>query len=123
MGLYICKKLCIKLGHDILVESEKGKYIPVKIKLDTPVSDSLATLSQFGEIFKKIDLTVTQMGKELYSGKIDASPTKGAHDACEYCPYDSVCTYRISEPKTTYEIKNPEVFEILANNTGEGGEI
>jgi Na+-driven multidrug efflux pump len=76
-----------------------------------------------GEIFKKIDLTVTQMGKELYSGKIDASPTKGAHDACEYCPYDSVCTYRMSEPKTTYEIKNPEVFEILENNTKKGGEI
>ncbi len=103
-------------------KSEKGKYIPVKIKLDTPVSDSLATLSQFGEIFKKIDLTVTQMGKELYSGKIDASPAKGAHDACEYCPYDSVCTYRMSEPKNTYEIKNPEVFEIIENEINEGGE-
>lgn len=26
MGLYICKKLCDKLGHKIYVESEEGKY-------------------------------------------------------------------------------------------------
>ena len=35
-------------------KSELGKYIPVKIKLDTPMSDrSLANIAQFGEIFKK----------------------------------------------------------------------
>ncbi len=33
MGLYICKKLCNKLGHNILVESEKGKYTRVIIKI------------------------------------------------------------------------------------------
>ena len=31
MGLYICKKLCDKLGHQIRIESEKGKYTKVSI--------------------------------------------------------------------------------------------
>ncbi len=31
MGLYIAKKLCDKLGHKILIESEKNKYTIVKI--------------------------------------------------------------------------------------------
>lgn len=31
MGLYICKKLCDKLGHQIKIESKKGKYTKVSI--------------------------------------------------------------------------------------------
>ena len=31
MGLYICKKLCMKLGHKIEIESEEGKYTMVRI--------------------------------------------------------------------------------------------
>ena len=93
-------------------KSELGKYIPVKIKLDTPVSDrSLANIAQFGEIFKKLDATIISMGQELYSGNIPASPAKGAHDACEYCPYDSVCAYRMSEARNTFDVDNKEVFK------------
>ncbi len=31
MGLNICKNMCEKLGHEISIESEKGKYTKVKI--------------------------------------------------------------------------------------------
>lgn len=93
-------------------KTESGKYIPVKIKLDTAVSErSIASLEEFGKIFKKLDMTVAQMGKDLYSGKIQASPAKGAHDACEYCPYDSVCAYRMSEPINTFDVKNEDVYK------------
>lgn len=104
-------------------KTESGKYIPVKIKLDTAVSDrSIATLEEFGKIFNKLDMTVMSMGKELFAGKIDASPAKGAHDACEYCPYDSVCTYRISEPKNTFDVKNEEVYQQIDKELSKGGE-
>ena len=33
MGLYIAKRLCDKLGHKILIESEKNEYTIVKIIL------------------------------------------------------------------------------------------
>ncbi len=104
-------------------KTEKGKYIPVKINLDKPVSErSLATLEQFGKIFNKINMTVTEMGKELFNGKIQASPAKGAHDACEYCPYDSVCAYRMSEPRNTFDVKNDEVYEQIDEEMTKGGD-
>lgn len=104
-------------------KSESGKYIPVKIKLDTAVSErSIANLEQFGKIFKKLENTVASMGKELYKGNIQASPAKGAHDACEYCPYDSVCAYRISEPVNTFDVTNDEVYSSIDEEIMNGGE-
>lgn len=104
-------------------KTESAKYIPVKIKLDTAVSErSIASIEEFGKIFKKIDRIIAQMGKDLFNGKIDAAPAKGAHDACEYCPYDSVCSYRISESKNTFDVKNEIVFEQIDKELSEGGE-
>lgn len=105
-------------------KSEAGKYIPVKIKLDTPVSErSIANLEQFGKIFKKLEHTVASMGKDLYQGRIQASPAKGAHDACEYCPYDSVCAYRMSNPINTFDITNDEVYTSIDSEIVRGGEL
>ena len=105
-------------------KSEAGKYIPVKIKLDTPVSErSIANLEQFGKIFKKLEHTVASMGKDLYKGRIQASPAKGAHDACEYCPYDSVCAYRMSNPINTFDITNDEVYTSIDSEIVRGGEL
>lgn len=93
-------------------KSENAKYIPAQIKLDTAVSKrSLATIEQFGKIFNKLDLITAQMGRELYNGNIQASPVSGAHDACEYCPYDSVCAYHKNEPRVTFDVPNDIVFE------------
>lgn len=107
--------------------TEKAKYIPVKIKSDMPDSKtSLATLEEFGKIFYKIDLLVTEMASELYSGKIAASPiqdkkTDSSYDACKYCPYDSVCGYHMSEPRTLYEFDNEKVFERLNTELAKEG--
>ena len=104
-------------------KSETGKYIPVKIKLDTAVSErSIANIEQFGKIFKKLERTVASMGREIYRGNIQASPAKGAHDACEYCPYDSVCAYRVSEPVNTFDVTNDEVYSTIDNEITNGGE-
>ena len=96
----------------------------MKIKLDTPVSErSIANLEQFGKIFKKLEHTVASMGKDLYQGRIQASPAKGAHDACEYCPYDSVCAYRMSNPINTFDITNDEVYTSIDSEIVRGGEL
>lgn len=97
-------------------KTDNSKYIPVKIKLDEPVSArSLATLEDFGKIFKKIDCLVAEMGRNLYSGKIQAEPVIGANDACKYCPYDSVCAYRKGEGKNTFDVDNEEVMHQISN--------
>lgn len=104
-------------------KSESGKYIPVKIKLDNAVSErSIANLEQFGKIFSKLENTVVSMGKELYNGNIQASPAKGAHDACEYCPYDSVCAYRVSSFVNTFDVTNDEVYSSIDNEIENQGE-
>ena len=109
-GLLLSRAEVIK-GMD---NSENGEYIPVKIKLDEVVPcSSLATLEEFGKIFKKLDMTVRKMGEDLYSGKIQASPAKGTYDACQYCPYDSVCAYRMSKEITVEEFDNKAVFEMI----------
>lgn len=105
-------------------KSEKARYIPVKIKLDATVSnESTASLEEFGKIFKKLESTVASMGKSLYSGEIEAAPAKGADDACKYCPYDSVCAYRLSEPKYVYSLDNEEVFKLLDKESNSGGDL
>lgn len=112
------------LLNDIIVikgmdRTEKAKYIPVKVKADMPDSKtSLATLEEFGKIFKKLDLIVAQMASDLYSGDIKASPIKdnktdNSHDPCKYCPYDSVCAYHMSEPRMLYDFDNKTIFEKL----------
>lgn len=95
-------------------KTEGAKYIPVKIKNGSSVkSDSLATLAGFGRIFKKLNDTVARMGEKLFSGDIAAAPLKGGTDACEYCPYDSVCGYRQSSCVNVYKLDNEEVFKRL----------
>ena len=107
-------------------KTEGAKYIPIKIKNGSNVkSDSLATLEQFGKIFKKLNDTVAQMGEKLFGGDIAAAPLKGGADACEYCPYDSVCGYRQSEPINVFSMNNEEVLKKIdeeQNEAKKGGE-
>lgn len=103
-------------------KSGKGTYIPVKINLGTPkASNSLATLEQFGKIFKKLEYTVASMGRKLYSGDIKAAPLiNGSKNACEYCPYDSVCQYRMSSPVYAFSASNDEVYSEIEKELAKG---
>lgn len=109
-------------------KSEKAKYIPVRVKAGMPDSKtSLATLEEFGKIFNKLDLIITDMATDLYSGNISASPIKekapsNPLDACKYCPYDSVCAYHMSENRTLRGYNNIEVFEKLDIELSKDGE-
>lgn len=97
-------------------KTDAATYIPVKIKAGEPVSaTSLATLEEFGKIFKKVDMLIAEMGKNIYNGNIEAKPLKGGHDSCEYCPYDSVCAYRQSSPINCFSVDNKAVIEEITN--------
>lgn len=97
-------------------KTDAATYIPVKIKAGEPVSaTSLATLEEFGKIFKKVDMLIAEMGKNIYDGNIEAKPLKGGHDSCEYCPYDSVCAYRQSSTINCFSVDNKAVIEEITN--------
>ena len=100
-------------------KSESGKYIPIKIKNGSNVkSDSLATLEQMGRLFRRLNTTVIEMGEKLFEGDVAAAPLKGSADACQYCPFDSVCGYRQGEPVNVFRMKAEEVFNKLEEENG-----
>ncbi len=101
-------------------KTDSATYIPVKLEFDKRQIFSRLSGSEFDTVFKKIDMTVGDMGDRLYDGKIEASPLKGAYDGCAYCPYDSVCAYRQSEPRNALTgFDKQTLMEELAKKGGD----
>lgn len=103
----------------------KGIFIPVKqkksVKGDTSLtSNSLASLERFGKIFEYIDHKIMYMATQIYDGQIYAIPVKGKADACQYCPYQSVCGYEEGQPCHVMSKKmSKDDIERLLNETDE----
>ena len=94
----------------------RGEYIPVSIKNDEFVdrSQSLATLEQFGSLFAQVDKIVSQMAISLCEGDVSAVPAKGSYDACAWCPYMSVCSYKENdECRNIEKLSKDVVYTIL----------
>ena len=107
---------------DVIDNSDK-EYISFNTKKGTlTTGGNLASLEELGMIFKKLDMTVAEMGDKLFSGNVEASPLKGGKDSCEYCPYDSVCAYHMSACRNSFSVDNDEVCKILENEQNKGGE-
>lgn len=106
-----------------VIDNSDAAYISFNTKNGTlTAGGSLASLEELGMIFKKLDMTVAQMGTTLYSGNVEASPLKGGKDSCEYCPYDSICAYHMSDCRNSFSLKNDEVCRILEEEQENGGE-
>jgi len=74
----------------------EGRYIPVKLKSGGGFRSGapLASLEEFGALYRQITDIVSKLGSEIKSGKADAKPLKTKrHDGCEYCPMKPVCRY------------------------------
>ena len=106
-----------------VIDNSDAAYISFNTKNGTlTAGGSLASLEELGMIFKKLDMTVAKMGTTLYSGNVEASPLKGGKDSCEYCPYDSICAYHMSDCRNSFSLKNDEVCRILEEEQENGGE-
>ncbi|MGN1131811.1 MAG: PD-(D/E)XK nuclease family protein, partial [Ruminococcus sp.] len=92
MSGIILDNTSVILGMD---KSGKGTYIPVKIGKNGPTGskDSLFNLAEMGMIFRNIDDLLTQMAETLHRGEIEFNPAMDKYNACQYCPYLSVCGY------------------------------
>lgn len=106
---------------DVLCAMERnmsGIYIPVSSKGEkVSGTDNLATLEEFGAVFSHIDKLVAQMAMELSSGSVQAVPAKLGYDACEYCPYVSVCGHRDEDrSREIYKLDRKEIQRELGLN-------
>ena len=96
----------------------KGRYIPVTLSKDQlKDSESLITLEQMGQLFKKVEKLVGDMADNLINGEINPYPIKSNKiDACEWCPYIAVCNHQDNENEhETQKLSKAEVFKILQN--------
>ncbi len=103
---------------DVLESMERdvaGIYIPVSSKGDSVKgTDNLASLQEFGAIFSRIDALIGEMATELSAGRVDATPAAVCYDACEYCPYSSVCGHREGDPvRNIFKLDRKEILREL----------
>lgn len=106
---------------DVLEGMEKdmaGVYIPVSSKGDSVKgTDNLASLEEFGAIFSKIDSLIGAMATELSAGKVDATPATICYEACEYCPYSSVCGHKEGDPvRSIFKLDRNRILKELNLN-------
>ncbi len=92
-----------------------GLYIPVSMGAKgIKGTDNLATLEEFGAVFAHIDKLISEMATELLDGKIDASPATLTSDACQWCPYSSVCIGKSeSSFRSLYKLNRDEILREL----------
>ena len=100
----------------------KGMYIPVSQgSKGLKGADNLATLEEFGAVFAHIDKLIAKMATELLSGDIDATPVMYSVDACQFCPYSSVCIGRSEEKaQAVFKLDREEILKELGLNKEEG---
>jgi ATP-dependent helicase/nuclease subunit B len=103
-----------------------GKYIPVKVKKNGELTGQLATLEELGQIHKKINSLIVQMGMNLHTGKIDRNPVKNKNhkNTCDYCDYADVCAnVKNIDNNIVPDMTDSEVKEILAKEYGDNAEM
>ncbi len=110
---------------DVLEAMERnmsGVYIPVSSKGEkVSGTDNLASLEEFGAIFARIDKFIGEMALELSHGRVEAVPAKLGYDACEYCPYKSVCGHKDSDPtRGIYKLDRKEILKELGLKENDG---
>ncbi len=98
-----------------------GLYIPVSMGAKgLKGADNLATLEEFGAVFAHIDKLISEMATELLDGKIDASPATLTSDACQWCPYSSVCIGKSESAfRSLYKLDREEILRELGINDKE----
>ncbi len=116
------KKLCMNgliLSDLQVIEAMErdcgGIYIPVSSKGDNiKGTDNLASLEEFGAIFSYIDKMIAEMAVELQKGNIHPNPAAVCYDACEYCPYFSVCGHKEDDVfRNVYKLDRREILKEL----------
>lgn len=100
---------------DSMDKNLKGMYIPVSMGTKgLKGTDNLATLEEFGAVFAHIDKLIGDMALELSKGNVDAYPASVSYDACQYCPYSSVCIGRNeADTKRIFKLDREEILKEL----------
>ena len=83
---------------DAMDADETGKYLPFGYRNGAPSpyqKDKRADSAKLSRIQLHLDDLVTQMGEQLYGGKIDAEPlvVSSSKSPCTWCDYSFICCH------------------------------
>ncbi len=80
--------------------SAEGRYIPVGLKNGLPSSrKNVYSAEEMKQILSYLRQLIVEMATELRQGDVAAYPLLGSrYDACEWCPYSSVCGHERGDP-------------------------
>lgn len=95
-----------------LENSEKPKRLPYSRKKDGAVSGDVATAAQFRALKKYIYHFLGNMVKDIESGNVKPNPyTRGnEHNACQFCPYGTVCHSAQVDGRRNYQAMSSNRF-------------
>lgn len=95
-GLILADVKIIKMNDNTLV-SGSSKMVPAAITASGSVNEKWTNgvdKEEFKVLQDYIDITIKQIAKEIFSGKIDLKPyNKKGKTPCEYCEYRTICGF------------------------------
>lgn len=106
-GLILADVKIIKMNDNTLV-SGSSKMVPAAITASGSVNEKWTNgvdKEEFKILQDYIDITIKQIAKEIFSGKIDLKPyNKKGKTPCEYCEYRTICGFnpRLNGNKYNY---------------------
>ena len=106
-GLILADVKIIKMNDNTLV-SGSSKMVPAAITASGSVNEkwtNAVNKEEFKILQDYIDITIKQIAKEIFSGKIDLKPyNKKGKTPCEYCEYRTICGFnpRLNGNKYNY---------------------
>lgn len=105
---------------EAMEKKESGYFatIPIMKKIDGSISEtksSCASGEEFKILSEYVNLTLAEIGEEIFSGKVDILPAKnGKNTACDFCEYKSACgngRYFDAKYRNLLTEEREEIFE------------
>lgn len=81
---------------DAMDADRTGRYLPFRYRGDVPSpfqKDKRADEAKIDRIRQHLDGLVTQMGQQLYDGRIEAVPLVSGRSPCLWCDYSLICRH------------------------------
>lgn len=101
----------------------RKRYIPVGLKKGAPDgAGSAVTGAEFDSLLDYAKEQVRQMAASLHSGRVEARPLQGEHDACDWCDYAALCGHEQDGPARQADGRKPaQAMRAILERKG-GGE-
>ena len=91
---------------------ENPRRLSYSVKKDGSISGDLADREQMKLLEGYVFRVLARMVDDIASGNVEPNPyTRGSsHNACDYCPYSSICHQKTVEGRRNYQAMKPDRF-------------